>query len=327
MPVVALQDVEVSFGAEDVIRGVTCELNAGDRVGLIGRNGAGKTTLLEVLAGEMSPTSGRRHVARHTRVALVQQVPAETSSGTTIEEEALSALDYLINLERDLAEAAHDLSAGVEGAEERYTAAARPLRGERLRLQLPRASVRGAHGPRLPRGRVEQARSAAQRRPAQPPRPRQGAALRARPPAHGRADQPPRPRRAVLARRLPRALAAHALGHLARPLLPRPRRHADLGWSPRAVSRPTRATTRSRSSSAWRTSRGSRRTSRRSRSTSPRSRTSSAATGPGSAPRRPRAAPSASPAWSASRRRGLSATRSSTSRPRAPATSSCRVRT
>src|SRR5688572_6875968 len=122
MPVVALQDVEVPFGAEDVIRGVTCELNAGDRVGLIGRNGAGKTTLLEVLAGEMSPTSGRRHIARQTRVALVQQVPAETSSGTTIEQEALSALDYMINLERDLAAAAHDLSAGVEGAEERYTA-------------------------------------------------------------------------------------------------------------------------------------------------------------------------------------------------------------
>src|SRR3954468_21781004 len=122
MAVVSLQDVEISFGAEDVIRGITCELNAGDRVGLIGRNGAGKTTLLEVLAGEMSPTSGRRHVARHTRVALVQQVPAETASGRTIEEEALSALHYMINLERDLAEAAHDLSAGVEGAEERYTA-------------------------------------------------------------------------------------------------------------------------------------------------------------------------------------------------------------
>src|SRR4026208_365135 len=133
MPVVALQDVEVSFGAEDVIRGVTCELNHGDRVGLIGRNGAGKTTLLEVLAGEMSPPSGRRPGPRPPCAARVQQVPAETSSGTTIEEEALSALDYLINLERDLAEAAHDLSAGVEGAEERYTALAARFERRALR--------------------------------------------------------------------------------------------------------------------------------------------------------------------------------------------------
>src|SRR6185369_12175194 len=122
MAVVSLQDVEVSFGAEDVIRGVTCELNAGDRVGLIGRNGAGKTTLLEVIAGEMSPTAGRRSIARTTRVALVQQVQAEAVGNATIEEEALSALDHLVGLERELAEAAHELSAGVEGAEERYAA-------------------------------------------------------------------------------------------------------------------------------------------------------------------------------------------------------------
>jgi ATP-binding cassette subfamily F protein 3 len=119
---VSLQDVEVSFGAEDVIRGVSCELNAGDRVGLIGRNGAGKTTLLEVLAGEMSPTSGRRVIARNTRVALVQQVQAETSGMTTVREEALSALDHLVSLERELSEAAHEMSAGVDSAAERYAA-------------------------------------------------------------------------------------------------------------------------------------------------------------------------------------------------------------
>jgi ATP-binding cassette subfamily F protein 3 len=113
MAIVSLQDVEVSFGAEDVICGVTCELNAGDRVGLIGRNGAGKTTLLEVIAGDVSPTSGRRSIARTTR-------QAEATGNATIEEEALSALDHLVGLERDLAAAAHDLSAGVAGAEERY---------------------------------------------------------------------------------------------------------------------------------------------------------------------------------------------------------------
>ncbi|WP_322042772.1 ABC transporter ATP-binding protein [Paraburkholderia sp. J67] len=40
------------------LRNVTLDINAGDRVGLVGHNGAGKTTLLRMLAGIYEPTFG-----------------------------------------------------------------------------------------------------------------------------------------------------------------------------------------------------------------------------------------------------------------------------
>ena len=42
-----------------VLDGVSLGVDAGDRIGIVGRNGDGKSTLLALLAGELKPQEGR----------------------------------------------------------------------------------------------------------------------------------------------------------------------------------------------------------------------------------------------------------------------------
>lgn len=54
-----LKDLRKSFGKSEIIRGVTLQVTAGERVGIIGPNGAGKSTLFNLISGRFEPTSGQ----------------------------------------------------------------------------------------------------------------------------------------------------------------------------------------------------------------------------------------------------------------------------
>jgi branched-chain amino acid transport system ATP-binding protein len=57
---IALQllDVYKSFGPTPIIRGVSLDVNAGERHAIIGPNGAGKSTLFNIVSGRFAPTRG-----------------------------------------------------------------------------------------------------------------------------------------------------------------------------------------------------------------------------------------------------------------------------
>jgi len=55
----SLVDVHKSFGATRIIRGVSLDIERGERHAIIGPNGAGKSTFFKMLTGEVLPTSGQ----------------------------------------------------------------------------------------------------------------------------------------------------------------------------------------------------------------------------------------------------------------------------
>lgn len=54
----SIQNLAVSYGAIQALKGITLELNLGDIVAVLGANGAGKTTLLKAISGLLPIKSG-----------------------------------------------------------------------------------------------------------------------------------------------------------------------------------------------------------------------------------------------------------------------------
>jgi branched-chain amino acid transport system ATP-binding protein len=58
-PLLRLDDVRVSYGRIEAVKGVSLTVGRGEFIGVIGSNGAGKTSLLRALTGVVRPLSGR----------------------------------------------------------------------------------------------------------------------------------------------------------------------------------------------------------------------------------------------------------------------------
>ncbi|HWP81172.1 MAG TPA: ABC transporter ATP-binding protein [Bacteroidota bacterium] len=56
---IIVRDLSKVFNGRSVFRGVGLELSTGDSLAITGPNGSGKTTLMKILAGVLSPTSGK----------------------------------------------------------------------------------------------------------------------------------------------------------------------------------------------------------------------------------------------------------------------------
>jgi ATPase subunit of ABC transporter with duplicated ATPase domains len=96
--VITATDLEVRAGVRTLLSapGAALRVQAGDRIGLVGRNGAGKTTTLRILAGEGEPYAGK--ILRSTDIGYLPQDPREGNLDVLARDRVLSArgLDALL---------------------------------------------------------------------------------------------------------------------------------------------------------------------------------------------------------------------------------------
>ena len=58
MHYVSVEGLTKSYGIYPLFKGISFNINEGDRIALIARNGVGKSTLLKIMAGKEHPDAG-----------------------------------------------------------------------------------------------------------------------------------------------------------------------------------------------------------------------------------------------------------------------------
>ena len=115
MPIVTLDSVSMAFGHVPLLDAASLQVDAGERVAVIGRNGTGKSTLLRILSGELEPDTGRIWRAPALRAARLVQ-DAALAPELPVFDVVADGLGELRDLVRSYHHAAHALSHDVSEA-------------------------------------------------------------------------------------------------------------------------------------------------------------------------------------------------------------------
>ena len=108
MPYITLDNASLAFGHHALLDHAAFQLDAGERVGLIGRNGAGKSSLLKAIAGTIKLDEGTVWRAPNARVVYVPQEP-ELDNTHTVFEAVAEGLGTLQQIIIDYHQVTHDM--------------------------------------------------------------------------------------------------------------------------------------------------------------------------------------------------------------------------
>ncbi len=109
MGLIWINNVSVSFGGPPLLSSATLQIEAGERIGLLGRNGSGKSTLMKMLNGNIVPDTGEIIKSANVRISLLPQDVPDGLSGTVYDIVAAGGSKHL-----ELLKVYHDLTAEIQ---------------------------------------------------------------------------------------------------------------------------------------------------------------------------------------------------------------------
>ena len=101
MIILAVQDIQKSFGTHEVLKGVSFTLQEQERMGLVGVNGSGKSTLMKIIAGIETADSGTVSIQKGLRIGYLAQ-QGEFREGETVRETLESVFEPLVQMEAEM---------------------------------------------------------------------------------------------------------------------------------------------------------------------------------------------------------------------------------
>ncbi len=116
---ISCENINMTFGSEEIIKKVSFALNDGERLGIVGVNGAGKTTLFRIITGEYTQTEGNVYIAKDKTLGVLAQENAFDENSTVLSETML-AKSALIEKEKELEFLRREIENGNNSLAERY---------------------------------------------------------------------------------------------------------------------------------------------------------------------------------------------------------------
>ncbi len=84
MSVINVEHISKLYGDRMVLDDMTCSVDFGDKIGIVGVNGVGKSTLLRMLAGDETPDEGAIIISKGLTMEWLPQLPDFPEDGDLI---------------------------------------------------------------------------------------------------------------------------------------------------------------------------------------------------------------------------------------------------